>query len=140
MQCTLLNMTPDPWEEATILCTLSALPSSPKLAPNLKFIHFFSAGTDHVQKTPIYKDSDIPLTTSSGIHGPQIAEWVIMEILSYSHREKQLIEWQKEHKWGSHRDIAWVRDCVGQRMGVLGYGSIGRQSQYSHQIVGVILY
>jgi phosphoglycerate dehydrogenase-like enzyme len=133
-------MTPDPWEEATILCTLSALPSSPKLAPNLKFIHFFSAGTDHVQKTPIYKDSDIPLTTSSGVHGPQIAEWVIMEILSYSHKEKQLIEWQKEHKWGSHRDIGWVKDSVGQRLGVLGYGSIGRQSQYSHQITGVILY
>jgi phosphoglycerate dehydrogenase-like enzyme len=51
-----------------------------------------------------------------------------MEILSHSHKEKKLIEWQKEHKWGSHRDIGWVKDAVGQRLGVLGYGSIGRQS------------
>lgn len=122
-------MTSDPWDEATVLCTLSALPSNPKLAPNLKFIHFCSAGTDHVSKTPIYKDTKIPLTTSSGIHGPQIAEWVIMEILSHSHNAKQLIEWQKEHKWGSHRSIGPVKDSVGQRLGVLGYGSIGRQSE-----------
>lgn len=128
-QHALLTTTPDPWEEATILATLSALPSSPKIAPNLKFIHLFSAGSDHVQKTPIYKGSNIPITTSSGIHGPQIAEWVIMEILCHSHKEKQLIEWQKEHKWGSHKDIKWVKDSVGQRLGVLGYGSIGRQSE-----------
>lgn len=126
----MLIMPSDPWQEATILCTLAALPSDPKIAPNLKFIHFFSAGTDHVTNTPIYKDTNIPLTTSSGIHGPQISEWVIMQILSYSHKEKKLIEWQKEHKWGSHRDIGWVRDSVGQRLGVLGYGSIGRQSEF----------
>jgi phosphoglycerate dehydrogenase-like enzyme len=51
-----------------------------------------------------------------------------MEILTNSHKEKQLIEWQKEHKWGSHQEIGSVRDGVGQRLGVLGYGSIGRQS------------
>jgi phosphoglycerate dehydrogenase-like enzyme len=123
----------DPWEEATVLYTASTLPTDPRLAPNLKFIQFFSAGTDHVVNEPVYQDSDILLTTSSGIHGPQIAEWVVMEILSHSHREKTLIRWQQEHKWGSRRELeqdhSSVKDCVGQRLGVLGYGSIGRQSQ-----------
>jgi phosphoglycerate dehydrogenase-like enzyme len=94
----------------------------------MKFIHFFSAGTNHIAHTPIYKDSEITLTTSSGVHGPQIAEWVVMQVLNNSHKEKLLLKWQQEHKWGSHDEIEFVRDSVGQRLGVLGYGSIGRQS------------
>jgi phosphoglycerate dehydrogenase-like enzyme len=98
----------------------------------LKFIHIFSAGTDHIQKHPIYTDTDIPLTTSSGIHGPQIAEWAILQTLSLTHRSKFLIEAQKKHVWASHAEYGMVRDSVGQRLGVLGYGSIGRQSQFSY--------
>src|SRR4051812_5727952 len=93
----LTNSPPEQWKDVTILCTLSALPRDPKLAPNLKFIHFFSAGTNHIATSPIYTETKIPLTTSSGVHGPQIAEWVIMQILSNSHREKLLLQWQKEH-------------------------------------------
>ncbi len=96
----------------------------------LELIHFLSAGTDHVSKTPIYTSTDITLTTSTGIHGPQIAEWVVMTALVNSHRYQKLYEWQKDHHWGkgdNHADLMSVRDMVGQRLGVLGYGSIGRQ-------------
>lgn len=47
-----------------------------------------------------------------------------MQILSHSHREKLLVEWQKQHKWGKHTDVGFVRDSVGQRLGVLGYGYV----------------
>ncbi len=122
------NLLSEYWKEATILVTLSALPDDPKKAKDLKLIHLFSAGTDRLPETPIWKETDIPLTNSSGVHGPQIAEWVILQILSNSHREKLLVEWQKKHIWGSHDEIGFIRDCVGQRLGVLGYGAIGRQS------------
>lgn len=112
----------------TVLVTLRYLPPDPKLVTNLKFVHFFSAGTDHVTNTPIYKDSDITLTTSSGIHGPQIAEWVILQLLAFNHHEKELLAFQREHKWGKQSGTGTMRDYVGQRLGVLGYGSIGRQS------------
>ena len=118
------------WEHATILVTLSALPSDVKLVKNLKLIHLFSAGADRLTETPIWKETDIPITNSSGIHGPQIAEWVIMQILSNSHKEKLLVEWQKKHMWGTHEAVGTVKDGVGQRLGVLGYGAIGRQSKY----------
>lgn len=121
------------FREATILCTLSALPASPDLVPNLKFIHFFSAGTDHIAQHPIYTHSDITLTTSSGIHGPMISEWVVMQILSNSHKQKKLLEWQRERKWGPHSDMGKLNDSVGMRLGVLGYGSIGRQGLSSRQ-------
>ncbi|KAI9843587.1 MAG: hypothetical protein M1838_002550 [Thelocarpon superellum] len=116
------------FKSATILATLSALPPTAADAPKLKVIHLFSAGSDHLTKHPIYKDSDIPITTSSGIHGASIAEWVLMTALAASHSFKQLLGWQREHHWGGYAGLAETpEDKVGKRLGVLGYGSIGRQ-------------
>ena len=50
--------------------------------------------------------------------------------LVWSHKYNQLHELQKEHRWGKtgqDDDYHQVRDRVGLRLGVLGYGSIGRQ-------------
>jgi phosphoglycerate dehydrogenase-like enzyme len=38
-------------------------------------------------------------------------------------------EAQKEHRWGGEREhLADLHDSVGKKVGILGYGSIGRQS------------
>ncbi|KAL8900404.1 MAG: hypothetical protein Q9192_001088 [Flavoplaca navasiana] len=138
-----LGFTDTPWkgrfevpreifQDANFLITLSALPPSPQDCPNLELIHFTSAGTNHIANSPIYTSTKIPLTTSSGIHGPQIAEWVLMTMLTSSHHYALLHKWQNDHRWG-HEDKSGIgllrnlHDKVGQRLGVLGYGSIGRQ-------------
>jgi len=93
-------------------------------------IHFFSAGTNHIAHTPIYTSTNIPLTTSSGIHGPQIAEWVILTMLAHSHHYSFLHQWQVDHNWGkgTHaKTLNSLKDKAGQRLAILGYGSIGRQ-------------
>ena len=98
--------------------------------PQLELVQLFSAGSNQIANHPIYKDSNIPIATVSGVHGPQIAEWVILTYLVHSHKFKQLYEYQKNHKWGkvaSSDDFRSVRDAVGLRIGILGYGSIGRQ-------------
>ncbi|KAL8862806.1 MAG: hypothetical protein Q9178_000748 [Gyalolechia marmorata] len=123
---------PEIFQDVTLLVTLSAIPASPKDCPKLELIHFTSAGTNHIANSPIYKDTKIPLTTSSGIHGPQIAEWVLMTMLASSHHYSLLHKWQNNHRWGQgdKSGIGFLRnlhDKVGQRLGVLGYGSIGRQ-------------
>ncbi|CAF9935298.1 MAG: hypothetical protein ALECFALPRED_006356 [Alectoria fallacina] len=118
------------YRDATMLATLSALPPSPEACPKLQLIHFFSAGTNHVANSPIYTSTSIPLTTSSGIHGPQIAEWVMLTALAHTHQYSLLHKWQQNHEWGKATDrmeLHSLRDKVGQRLGVLGYGSIGRQ-------------
>ncbi|KAG9564155.1 hypothetical protein KCU71_g6217, partial [Aureobasidium melanogenum] len=113
------------WREATVLLTLFALPPKPEDAPLLDFIQLFSAGSNQLSSHPIYTDTDIPIATASGVHGPQIAEWVIMTHLIHTHKYNQLYEAQKEHKWA--KENYRVKDSVGMRVGVLGYGSIGRQ-------------
>ncbi|TKX23480.1 formate dehydrogenase-like protein [Elsinoe australis] len=118
------------YADVTILVTFATLPSHPSDAPVLELVQLFSAGSNHIAETPIYKDSDVTIATSSGIHGPQIAEWVVMTSLVHSHKYKALYELQKRHEWGKTGqgdDYHDVRDMVGRRIGVLGYGSIGRQ-------------
>lgn len=110
-----------------MLLTLSALPPKPSDAPLLDFIQLFSAGSNQLASHPIYTDTDIPIATASGVHGPQIAEWVIMTHLIHTHKYNQLHDTQKQHKWGSKDGSYRVSDSVGMRVGVLGYGSIGRQ-------------
>jgi phosphoglycerate dehydrogenase-like enzyme len=82
-----------------------------------------------MMKHPIYTDSKIPICTASGIHGPQISEWVIMTTLVQSHRYNALYELQKKHVWDRGEGSNGIRDLAGQRLGVLGYGSIGRQGE-----------
>ena len=118
----------DVWKDVTILSTLFSLPEKPADAKKLDLIHLASAGSNQIQTHPIYKDTDVTITTSSGIHGPQIAEWCVMTALVQSHKYNELYELQKQHVWGKHSgDYVTVRDMVGRRLGVLGYGSIGRQ-------------
>jgi phosphoglycerate dehydrogenase-like enzyme len=83
---------------------------------------------DRLYSSPIWNEIDITITNSSGVHGPQIAEWVILQILSHSHRQKLLLELQREHIWGSDKVPREQQDGVGQTFGVLGYGAIGRQA------------
>ncbi|KAL8824379.1 MAG: hypothetical protein Q9191_005091 [Dirinaria sp. TL-2023a] len=57
---------------------------------------------------------------------------VIMTTLVQSHSYNLLHRWQKEHQWRrdyaeAYVDLRQLHDLVGQRLGVLGYGSIGRQ-------------
>ncbi|KAL9062627.1 MAG: hypothetical protein Q9157_008758 [Trypethelium eluteriae] len=128
------------FKSATILVTLGTFPQDTSDAPNLKWIQVFSAGTDRLANKPIYRDTDVLFTTMSGIHGPQIAEWAIMTTLITNHKYKQLYELQKQHKWGKRGqddDYHHVNDLVGQRLGVLGYGSIGRQVARAGQSMGM---
>ncbi|KAI9714199.1 MAG: hypothetical protein M1812_006420 [Candelaria pacifica] len=133
------------YKDVTILVTLSALPSSPDDCPNLKLVHFLSAGTNHVADSPIYKDTDITITTSSGIHGPQISEWVLMTSLGHSHHFPQLYEWQQQKKWGRFAGVHTVHDMevgrVAKAMGmdVIAYTASPRDTAESKKDKGFIV-
>ncbi|SPN99058.1 related to glycerate dehydrogenase [Cephalotrichum gorgonifer] len=109
---------------ATILLSGTALPL-PEEAPNLKFVQLQSAGANHVLNHPLFKDTDVKFCTANGVHGPQISEWVITTFLAFQHHIPKYLDLQREGKWNRLRDP--VEDAVNRRVGILGYGSIGRQ-------------
>jgi len=120
---------PTLFAKTTILVTFATLPPNPSTdAPNLTWLHLFSAGSNHIQSHPLYTSTDITITTSSGVHGPTIAEWAVLTRLVESRKYNHLLAQQRSHAWQTHDPaLANVRDQVGATLGVLGYGSIGRQ-------------
>ncbi|KAF6804570.1 d-isomer specific 2-hydroxyacid dehydrogenase [Colletotrichum sojae] len=113
------------WKDVTVLLTGSALPA-PEDAPRLQYVQLQSAGANHVLQNPLFKETDVAFATANGVHGPQISEWIISTFLSFQHQLPKYIDNFRDGKWS--RDNDWVEDCVDRTIGILGYGSIGRQT------------
>ncbi|KAL9608998.1 MAG: hypothetical protein Q9167_006207 [Letrouitia subvulpina] len=119
------------FRDATILLTRNPLPPLPKYAPKLDLIQFTFAGISHIKSAPILTETSIPVTDARGIVSPQIAEWVVMTALTHAHHYDMLKSWQLQNQWAANssgvKQLFNVHDKPQQRVGILGYGSIGRQ-------------
>jgi phosphoglycerate dehydrogenase-like enzyme len=60
-----------------------------------------------------------------------------MTMLTQNHFYNKLYEHQKERDWRRWDDVGGVKDYAGQRLGVLGYGSIGRQAAHVAKALGM---
>ncbi len=90
-------------------------------APNLRWMHTFSAGVDD----PFFgslQARGVRLTTSAGAHAVPIAQTVILYLLALSRDLPGWLADQRAHRWNP-RD---VRDLQGLHLGVVGFGPIGR--------------
>ncbi|MFZ0676820.1 D-2-hydroxyacid dehydrogenase [Candidatus Binatus sp.] len=97
-------------------------------APSLKWIQLLSAGADHVLGGPL-KRTSISITTASGIHATPIAEYTLGSMLAYAHRIHLAIRAQVRREWmRSGAFMSGVDDIRGQTLGIIGYGSIGRET------------
>ncbi len=97
-------------------------------ARGLKWIQLLSAGADHVLGGPL-KSTPMAITTASGIHATPIAEYTLASMLAYAHRIHLAIRAQVRREWmRSGAFMAGVDDIRGQTLGIIGYGSIGRET------------
>lgn len=112
------------WSKATVLLTGPLVPTIEQ-APRLELVQLQSAGANYLLDNPLFKDSDVAFSTANGVHGPQIAEWVITTYLMHQHELAIYLDQQKDGHW--NRRTTALQDAVGARVGILGYGSIGRQ-------------
>jgi len=101
------------------------LPKSIKSARRLKWIQLLSGGYNVLHGSPV-EATDIAVTTSSGIHGTPIAEFVmsLMVILSRRLHEAVRVKDPKD-LWG---DFAFLgRELRDLTVGIIGVGAIGRE-------------
>lgn len=121
------DIPPDVWAHTEVLYTARALPTA-ELAPNLRWIQFHWAGIDHVMDSPILHKPDLVATTLSGAAISQVAEYVVMMLLALGHHMPELVSHQNRSDWPPDR---WERftpmELRGSTVGIVGYGSIGRQ-------------
>jgi phosphoglycerate dehydrogenase-like enzyme len=112
--------------DVEILYTARALPA-PEAAPSLRWVQFHYAGIDHVADHPLLR-SGVRITTLSGAAAPQMGEFVLMCILALGRRLPRMERDRAEKRWADNRFERFrPLDLHGSTVGVVGYGSVGRE-------------
>ena len=99
-------------------------------APSLRWVQLHMAGVNALHDHPLYRDTTIPLTTTSGVHAATIAEYAITVLLALAHRVPRMVEWHGRKGWPPDAErwpLFVPTEVRGATLGVIGYGSIGRE-------------
>lgn len=99
----------------------------------LRWVQLLSAGSNQLAGHPI-QQTPIPVTTASGTHGVPIAQYVTCVVLMMAHRMPQVLDYQRTQKWPNRLALA-SQPLRGQTVGIIGYGSIGREC--ARQLTGL---
>jgi phosphoglycerate dehydrogenase-like enzyme len=112
-------------------------------APALKWVQLHMAGVNALADHPLYTKTALPLTTTSGVHAATIAEYAMTMLLALAHRVPRMVEWQGRRAWppDEQRWPLFVPSEVrGATLGIIGYGSIGRElARIAKSAFGVVV-
>ncbi|HEV8584528.1 MAG TPA: D-2-hydroxyacid dehydrogenase [Methylomirabilota bacterium] len=99
-------------------------------ARDLKWVQVHMAGVNALHDHPLYARSTIPITTTSGVHAATIAQYALAVILALAHRVPRMVEWRLKGAWPPDAErwpLFVPAELRGAALGVIGYGSIGRE-------------
>jgi D-2-hydroxyacid dehydrogenase (NADP+) len=91
-------------------------------APNLRWLHSFSTGTDHPVFTT-FLERGVRLTNSAGSSARPIAQTVAMYLLALSRNLPAWVRAQDASRWEPHE----IEELDGQTLAVVGMGPIGTE-------------
>lgn len=115
------------WATAEVLYTVRNFPQ-PEEAPLLRWIQLNAAGIEGALKQRIVQAEDIMVSSASGIHSTQIANFCLMMILAFHYRLPKMFDFQRENTWPENTStIFGPPDLHQQTLGIAGYGSIARE-------------
>jgi phosphoglycerate dehydrogenase-like enzyme len=129
----------DVWARTEVLYTGHVIPE-PEQVPALRWIQFHFAGIDRYLDEPVLHREDLYVTTLSGAAAPQVAEYVLSMMLALGHKLPSLMTSQKKSEWPKDRFERFSPiELNGKTIGIIGYGSIGRQIARLLQPFGVTI-
>lgn len=112
--------------KSEVIYTTDWLPQ-PEQAPNLRWVHSHWAGVERMIDGPAWA-SDVLITNTSGIHAPNMGQYTMAQILAWANRVPAWIRRQQTGKWPARRRETFMLDELhGRTLGIIGYGSIGRE-------------
>jgi phosphoglycerate dehydrogenase-like enzyme len=93
--------------------------------PKLRFVQILSAGINQLAEHPIWRRG-IPVATASGLYSVPMAQFATAALLSLAHRMTEITQLKSTKQWPNRVSLkgSIVR---GKTVGILGYGSIGRE-------------
>ncbi|MEL6151534.1 MAG: D-2-hydroxyacid dehydrogenase [Chloroflexota bacterium] len=115
------------WQKTEVMVTSSTFPTRQQ-APNLKWVQLNSAVMEHATRMPLIANHDIMVTSTSGIHATPMAEYTLGMMLAWEYQLPAMFKDQQQRLWRENRDDIYApRHLNGQTVGIVGYGSIGRE-------------
>jgi phosphoglycerate dehydrogenase-like enzyme len=105
-------------------------PRQIRTAPRLRWVQLHMAGVNALHDHPIYAERSIALTTTSGVHAATVAEYAITVLLALCHRVPRMVEWHAKGGWPPDEQrwpLFVPTELRGAVLGIIGYGSIGRE-------------
>jgi phosphoglycerate dehydrogenase-like enzyme len=110
-------------KQANVLFTPTSMPQDIlRRAPNLRWVQTGGAGTEGLRGHPVL-ETDVIITTGSGIHGIPMAEFALTYMLHFAKGLPQLAQNKAEHRWQAHM----AQELYGKTLGVVGLGAIGKE-------------
>jgi phosphoglycerate dehydrogenase-like enzyme len=91
------------------------------MCPNVRWVHSRSAGLERMLFRELI-ERPVPLTNGSGVFSPALGEFVLAAILYFAKDFRRMVRNQMAGVWEPFD----VMPALGQTVGIVGYGDIGR--------------
>jgi D-2-hydroxyacid dehydrogenase (NADP+) len=121
--------------EADILLAIRISDALIKKASKLKWIQCMITGTDYITNLPSLR-KEILLTSTRGIHGPQVSELVFLYMLALNRNLPMIVRNQDRRIWDSRPAPLLHR----KKVGILGVGVIGQEIARKCKAFGMTVY
>jgi D-2-hydroxyacid dehydrogenase (NADP+) len=109
-------------EKADILLVIRISDPLIKRASKLKWIHALTTGVDYIVNLPSLR-KDVIVTSTRGIHGPQVSEMAFLLMLALNRRLPEVVRNQDKGVWERWPGrLLWKK-----KVGILGIGVIGEE-------------
>lgn len=91
---------------------------------HLRWLQLGSAGYEQLASLPL-SEMGVRVTNASGVNDVPIAEWCIGMMMLFERDIRGLLDMQQRHAW--EREPRYQSELRGRRVGIVGYGNIGRE-------------
>lgn len=108
----------------------------PADAPCLRWVQLNTAAVNHIMSQPIAR-SGIPIANVRGAFSVAVAELTIGILLTLMRRLYMTHSLQRAGQWPQDPSALRGDNCHGKTIGIIGYGSIGRQVARIAQAMGM---
>ena len=116
------------WEKAEVLLTSGRNLPKLEMIPNLTWAQSSLAGVEPLLKSDLAHKPGLILTSASGTMVEMMGEYTLMAMLMLAHKIPEVIQLQRKKEWGSNSSkTLQPLDLRGRTVGIVGYGSIGRE-------------
>jgi phosphoglycerate dehydrogenase-like enzyme len=103
--------------------------------PAVRWVHSISAGVEHL---PLERMAErgILLTNSAGAYATAMAEYALAGMIMLARNLPFWLEGQRERRW-RHDDSVRSNVLRGKRLGIVGYGAVGRELATAARALGM---